>query len=169
MEIPPFLVDSHDMTVDFILTPTRILQCRENLPRPTGIIWDKLTAQRIKEIPILNVIMDMEKQKGKTIVLKLSDENDGGRRGGGGGDVGRGQSYRGGGRGGRGGVGLADFSDDFSGRDRGASGGSRRTWRGERGRGGRGRGGDRRNIINDVCFNCQSRGHWSRDCPIVSR
>lgn len=120
LDIPPFLVDSHDMTVDFILTPTRLLECRENLPRPTGIIWDKLTPERINEIPILKKILEMEREKGKNVVLKTSTSDDTSQR-----------------RGGRGGSG-----------------------RGFRGRGGKGSSGG----ANDLCFKCQSPGHWAKEC-----
>lgn len=46
-------IDEHDFTVDIISTPTGIHETNGANKRPTGIIWDKIDAKRIKEMPIL--------------------------------------------------------------------------------------------------------------------
>jgi 5-formyltetrahydrofolate cyclo-ligase len=45
----------HDVPVDFIVTPERVIDCRERHgPRPEdGIRWDDLTAEKIAAIPLL--------------------------------------------------------------------------------------------------------------------
>uniref|UniRef100_A0A3B4YA30 Methenyltetrahydrofolate synthase domain-containing protein n=1 Tax=Seriola lalandi dorsalis TaxID=1841481 RepID=A0A3B4YA30_SERLL len=50
VEIPEELIESHDLTVDYILTPTRVIKTNCQLPKPQGIIWTKLkTALRERE------------------------------------------------------------------------------------------------------------------------
>ena len=44
----------HDVPVDFIVTPERVIDCRRDGPRPTaGICWDDLTEEKIAAIPLL--------------------------------------------------------------------------------------------------------------------
>jgi 5-formyltetrahydrofolate cyclo-ligase len=46
---------SHDVPVDFIITPERVIDCRSRRgPRPVpGINWDELTEEKIGAIPLL--------------------------------------------------------------------------------------------------------------------
>ena len=46
---------SHDVPVDFIVTPERVIDCRpRHGPRPApGICWDDLTEEKIAAIPLL--------------------------------------------------------------------------------------------------------------------
>jgi 5-formyltetrahydrofolate cyclo-ligase len=48
-------VTSHDVLVDFIITPDRVIDCRpRHRPRPAaGICWDDLTEEKIAAIPLL--------------------------------------------------------------------------------------------------------------------
>lgn len=52
-EVP---MDDHDLAVDYIITPTRILETHRGLPRPKGIIWGKLPSDAIGEIPLLRLM-----------------------------------------------------------------------------------------------------------------
>lgn len=45
--------EPHDLTVDYILTPTRALRVCRRGGRPVGILWDLLSEEKIAEIPIL--------------------------------------------------------------------------------------------------------------------
>jgi 5-formyltetrahydrofolate cyclo-ligase len=47
---------SHDVPVDFIVTPARVIDCRSRRkPRPmTGIHWEDLTEEKIAAIPLLS-------------------------------------------------------------------------------------------------------------------
>ena len=47
----------HDFRIDFIVTPTGIIQTYRRGGRPPGIIRDHLTGQKISEIPILEEIL----------------------------------------------------------------------------------------------------------------
>src|SRR5205814_3716899 len=45
---------SHDVPLDFIVTPERVIDCRRDGPRPAaGICWDDLTEEKIAAIPLL--------------------------------------------------------------------------------------------------------------------
>lgn len=44
----------HDVPLDIIVTPERVIDCRgERGPRPDGVDWDELTAEKIDSIPLL--------------------------------------------------------------------------------------------------------------------
>jgi 5-formyltetrahydrofolate cyclo-ligase len=45
---------SHDVRLDFIITPERVIDCRRDGPRQAaGICWEDLTAEKIAAIPLL--------------------------------------------------------------------------------------------------------------------
>jgi 5-formyltetrahydrofolate cyclo-ligase len=45
---------SHDVPLDFIVTPDRVIECRRSGPRPAASIdWDDLTEEKIAAIPLL--------------------------------------------------------------------------------------------------------------------
>nr|XP_019790650.1 methenyltetrahydrofolate synthase domain-containing protein isoform X6 [Tursiops truncatus] len=41
VDIPETLLEDHDLTVDYILTPTRVITTGCERPKPTGIVWSK--------------------------------------------------------------------------------------------------------------------------------
>jgi len=45
----------HDIALDFIVTPDRVIDCRPTRPepRPAAIDWDGLTEEKIAAIPLL--------------------------------------------------------------------------------------------------------------------
>jgi len=43
----------HDLTMDEIVTPAKIIDTDGKKPRPRGIFWDKVTDRMLEEIPIL--------------------------------------------------------------------------------------------------------------------
>ncbi|MEB3860965.1 MAG: 5-formyltetrahydrofolate cyclo-ligase [Desulfurococcales archaeon] len=45
--------DPYDVPVDYIATPTRLIEAVERPPRPPGILWDKLSREKLEEIPLL--------------------------------------------------------------------------------------------------------------------
>lgn len=47
----------HDMPVDYIFTPTRVIEVKPRRPRPPGIILEDLDEKKIKEIPLLQKIL----------------------------------------------------------------------------------------------------------------
>ncbi|KAL7878489.1 hypothetical protein AOLI_G00094630 [Acnodon oligacanthus] len=70
VDIPEGLTESHDLTVDYIITPTRIIKTESQLPKPQGIIWSKLDAEMLEKIPILKKLRALEQKAGKDVTLK---------------------------------------------------------------------------------------------------
>ncbi|XP_060923862.1 methenyltetrahydrofolate synthase domain-containing protein [Limanda limanda] len=69
LDIPEELMESHDLTVDYILTPTRVIKTNCQSPKPQGIIWTKLDTEKLEKIPILKELRDLEEQLGKDVTL----------------------------------------------------------------------------------------------------
>ena len=44
---------THDVPVDVIVTPTRVIRCSRRPPRPRGIEWDALTTTQLAAMPAL--------------------------------------------------------------------------------------------------------------------
>jgi len=45
--------EPHDLTVDAIITPTKIIRVKRRHKQPEGIFWEKITQNHLREIPIL--------------------------------------------------------------------------------------------------------------------
>ncbi|CAL8351256.1 unnamed protein product [Merluccius merluccius] len=69
VDIPEELVEQHDLTVDYILTPTRVIKTDCILPKPLGIIWSKLNKHMLEKIPVLKKLRALELQSGKEVLL----------------------------------------------------------------------------------------------------
>ena len=52
--LPEQLFQDHDVPVDVIVTPSNIIRVDTKLKKPTAIIWDKLSEEKLKQIPLLN-------------------------------------------------------------------------------------------------------------------
>lgn len=77
-DIPESLIQPHDLTVDFILTPTRVIECTSDglKQRPPGIIWSMLTEEKFRSIPILKELREKDKAAGIDTTLKPTEEGD---------------------------------------------------------------------------------------------
>ena len=54
-ELPVSMQRTHDLPVDIIVTPTRVINVRNKLKKPfNGILWDMITENYLKNIPILS-------------------------------------------------------------------------------------------------------------------
>jgi 5-formyltetrahydrofolate cyclo-ligase len=51
---------THDMPLDIIATPTRLIQTRTRIQRPRGISWDILSDENIKAIPLLAALRESQ-------------------------------------------------------------------------------------------------------------
>ncbi|XP_010739882.1 methenyltetrahydrofolate synthase domain-containing protein isoform X2 [Larimichthys crocea] len=69
VDIPEALIEKHDLTVDYILTPTRVIKTNCLRPKPQGIIWTKLDTEKLERIPILKKLHALEDQAGKDVTL----------------------------------------------------------------------------------------------------
>ncbi|KAJ7311883.1 hypothetical protein JRQ81_006199 [Phrynocephalus forsythii] len=70
VDIPEELLGDHDLTVDYILTPTRTIKTGCRRPKPQGILWHKISHDTMAKIPILKKLCHREKQEGKDVILK---------------------------------------------------------------------------------------------------
>ncbi|NWY25723.1 MTHSD protein, partial [Pheucticus melanocephalus] len=70
LDIAEELLGDHDLTVDYILTPTRTIQTNCKRPKPQGIMWHKVSSEMLGKIPILKTLRWREKQAGKDVTLQ---------------------------------------------------------------------------------------------------
>lgn len=70
LDLPDHLFSDHDLGVHFILTPTRVINCRNDRPQPTGVIWSILTREKYEQIPILAILRKREQEIGRDVRLK---------------------------------------------------------------------------------------------------
>ncbi|NXC12297.1 MTHSD protein, partial [Corythaeola cristata] len=70
VDIAEELLDDHDLTVDYILTPTRTIKTDCKRLKPQGIIWHKVSYEMLEKMPILKSLRYREKQTGKDVTLR---------------------------------------------------------------------------------------------------
>ncbi|XP_032709696.1 methenyltetrahydrofolate synthase domain-containing protein isoform X2 [Lontra canadensis] len=70
VDIPEALLEDHDLTVDYILTPTRVIVTGCERPKPTGIIWSKVSREVMGKVPILRSLRCRERQAGRDVTLQ---------------------------------------------------------------------------------------------------
>ncbi|XP_067853614.1 methenyltetrahydrofolate synthase domain-containing protein isoform X2 [Heptranchias perlo] len=70
LDIPEELMDNHDLTVDYILTPSQVIKTDCKHLKPQGIIWSKVDSEMMEKIPILKNLQFREKKAGKDVTLK---------------------------------------------------------------------------------------------------
>ncbi|NXD13752.1 MTHSD protein, partial [Nothocercus nigrocapillus] len=80
IDIAEELLDDHDLTVDYILTPTRTIKTNCKRMKPQGIMWHKasycatgdlrVSYEMLGKIPVLKILRYREKQAGKDVILK---------------------------------------------------------------------------------------------------
>ncbi len=51
--------EPHDIPVDLIVTPNKVIETNTALPKPSGIYRDKLTDKQLEQIPILKHILNL--------------------------------------------------------------------------------------------------------------
>ncbi|XP_044516477.1 methenyltetrahydrofolate synthase domain-containing protein isoform X2 [Gracilinanus agilis] len=70
VDVSEELLGDHDLTVDYILTPTRVIVTGCTRPKPQGIIWSMISEEMMGRIPILKNLHFREKQAGKDVTLQ---------------------------------------------------------------------------------------------------
>lgn len=53
---------AHDVALDLIVTPDEVIVCDRGRRRPTGILWEELTEEKIAAIPILQELAARERR-----------------------------------------------------------------------------------------------------------
>lgn len=57
-KLPTSLLATHDLPVDIIVTPTRIINVRQKLRKPiTGVLWDLVTEEQLESMPVLKELV----------------------------------------------------------------------------------------------------------------
>jgi 5-formyltetrahydrofolate cyclo-ligase len=51
-------VEDHDVPVDIIITPSRVIRTKTKMQKPGGIIWEKVTEEMLARMPILRELKD---------------------------------------------------------------------------------------------------------------
>jgi len=51
-------LEDHDIAVDYIVTPTRVLATGRAKPRPAGIIWSKVSPGMMERMPVLKELRE---------------------------------------------------------------------------------------------------------------
>ncbi|XP_057567247.1 methenyltetrahydrofolate synthase domain-containing protein isoform X5 [Hippopotamus amphibius kiboko] len=69
VDIPETLLEDHDLTVDYILTPTRVITTGCERPKPAGIAWSKISSEMLGRMPVLRSLRCREEQAGKDVTL----------------------------------------------------------------------------------------------------
>ena len=49
VDIPEKLIEEHDLTVDYVVTQTEIIECKNSRPKPAGIFWSKLEPVKVQK------------------------------------------------------------------------------------------------------------------------
>lgn len=70
VDIPEELLEEHDIAVDYILTPTRVITTGCERPQPMGITWSKISREMMEKIPVLRSLRAREQQAGKDVTLQ---------------------------------------------------------------------------------------------------
>ncbi|KAB0794922.1 hypothetical protein PPYR_11761 [Photinus pyralis] len=71
--LPNELFQAYDVPVDYILTPTEVIEVASRLQRPPGIIWKLLSQRRVNLMPVLQQLKERHDRKGKDTTLKEVD------------------------------------------------------------------------------------------------
>ena len=51
-------LEEHDIAVDYIVTPNRVVATNRTRPRPEGIIWSKVTPEMMERMPVLKELKE---------------------------------------------------------------------------------------------------------------
>ncbi|XP_010625918.1 methenyltetrahydrofolate synthase domain-containing protein [Fukomys damarensis] len=70
LDFPEALLEDHDLTVDYILTPTRVIATGCERPKPAGITWSKISGEMLERIPVLRSLRERERRAGKDVTLR---------------------------------------------------------------------------------------------------
>ena len=71
LDIPEQLIEEHDLTVDYIVTPTEVIKTNCTRSKVKGIIWSKLDKERLKRIPVLKKLRKMQRANGIDVRLRV--------------------------------------------------------------------------------------------------
>lgn len=65
-------LEEHDIAVDYIVTPTRVLTANRRRARPAGILWSKVTPDMMERMPILKELKERRTTNRNTVQAWVS-------------------------------------------------------------------------------------------------
>lgn len=74
VDLTESLFDVHDVAVDYIVTPTRVIQCTGARARPDSITWSLLPADRLDRLHVLKRLRYRDWKAGKQVMLSGETE-----------------------------------------------------------------------------------------------
>eukprot|EP00980_Cylindrotheca_fusiformis_P007980 scaffold1697_cov120-Cylindrotheca_fusiformis.AAC.62 len=67
-DIPAGSLTRHDVPVDIIVTPTKVIRVPNRAPKPSGILWDLLSPQKLSQIRVLRQLKkEIEQRDGVSL------------------------------------------------------------------------------------------------------
>ena len=67
-DMPAGQLTKHDVPVDVIVTPTRVIRVPDRAPKPSGVYWDLLSPQKLAQIRVLQQLkQQIEEEGGKSL------------------------------------------------------------------------------------------------------
>ena len=67
-DMPEGQLTKHDVPVDIIVTPTRVIRVTDRVPKPSGVYWDLLSPQKLSQIKVLQQLkLRIEKEFGSPL------------------------------------------------------------------------------------------------------
>ncbi|XP_043584209.1 methenyltetrahydrofolate synthase domain-containing protein [Bombus pyrosoma] len=73
--LPAEIFKEYDVPVDIIVTPTQTIIVNPKLKKPSCIMWHMLSERRIKSMPVLQRLKEMDEKEGKIVTLKEEDSD----------------------------------------------------------------------------------------------
>jgi len=55
-------LDPYDVPVDWIVTPTQVIETRPSRPRPPGILWEYISEKMLADMPLLRLLWERKGQ-----------------------------------------------------------------------------------------------------------
>jgi 5-formyltetrahydrofolate cyclo-ligase len=66
--MPDASLTQHDVPVDIIVTPTRVIRVPNRKPKPSGVFWDLLSPQKLAQIRVLQQLkQEIEEKSGQKL------------------------------------------------------------------------------------------------------
>ncbi|CAH1156066.1 unnamed protein product [Phaedon cochleariae] len=72
-ELPKDIFKEYDVPIDFIITPTQIIEVKHDLSKPEGIFWNHLTLRQVETKTVLSELKKKHESEGKDTTLKEYD------------------------------------------------------------------------------------------------
>ncbi|KFO31841.1 Methenyltetrahydrofolate synthase domain-containing protein [Fukomys damarensis] len=81
LDFPEALLEDHDLTVDYILTPTRVIATGCERPKPAGITWSKIYHQPVTRlsalhhcpVPVTQYLVPIAERKRRTTSVSVAE------------------------------------------------------------------------------------------------